>query len=91
MVACTRYPLYRNLAFLDIHGCISVWDLDHIGDFADELDTEAFQNVSSNAFRVVACARLTGGVDYVTAVTDRLLDVSYYEFLIPNRSEIISW
>ena len=39
---------------------------------------EAFQNVSSNTLCVVACARLAGGVDYVTAVTDRRLDFLYF-------------
>ena len=46
--ACPHDPLYRNLAFLDVHGCISVWDLDHIGDFANKLDTEAFHGRSGN-------------------------------------------
>ena len=44
----------------------------------ERLKYEAFQNVSLHAIRVVACARLAGGVDYVTAVTDRRLDFSYF-------------
>ena len=47
----------------------------------ERLKYEAFQNVSSNTLCVVACARLTGGVDYVTAVIDRGLDFSYF---VPN-------
>ena len=47
----------------------------------ERLKYEAFQNVSSNAFCVVACARLAGGTDHVTAVTDRRLDFSYF---VPN-------
>ena len=68
-----------------------MWDLDHIGDFADELDTEAFQNVSAHAFLVVACARLAGGIVYVTVITDRRLDFAYFKFPIPDPSEIIFW
>ena len=56
----------------------------------ERLKYEAFQNVSPHAFRVVACARLAGGVDYVTAVTDRRLDFSYFGFPILDPSERIS-
>ena len=44
----------------------------------ERLKYEAFQNVSPHAFRVVACACLAGGDDYVTAVIDRRLDVLYF-------------
>ena len=41
--------------------------------------------------KAVILARLVGVVDHVMAVTDRRLDVSYFELPIPNPSEIISW
>ena len=56
----------------------------------ERLKCEAFQNVSSNTLCVVTCARLAGGVDYVTAVTDRRLDFSYFRFPILDPSERIS-
>jgi hypothetical protein len=40
----------------------------------ERLKYEAFQSVSPNIFCVVACARLAGGIVYVTAVTERRLD-----------------
>ena len=44
----------------------------------ERLKYEAFRNVSPHAIRVVACARLAGGDDYVTTVTDRRLDFLYF-------------
>ena len=40
---------------------------------------------------VLNIANQSGGVDHVTAVTERRLDICYFEFPIPNRSKTISW